>query len=158
MVVLDADSLIAGETLTTLVREMDADTNLGILQTLPRLIGGETLYARLQQFANAIYGPVFARGLSAWQGDDGNYWGHNAIMRTQAFASSAGLPYLKGRKGRDQLILSHDFVEAGLLRRAGWRVRFLPRVCRRHQARSPLIVRLAGARVGGILWLCCASR
>ena len=81
LVMLDADSLIVGGTLTTLVREMEANEDLGILQTLPRLVGGETLYARLQQFANAHYGPVFARGLSAWQGDDGNYWGHNAIIR-----------------------------------------------------------------------------
>lgn len=125
MVVLDADSLIAGEALATLVREMDADTNLGILQTLPRLIGGETLYARLQQFANAIYGPVFARGLSAWQGDDGNYWGHNAIIRVRAFAESAGLPIMGGPRPFGGEIRSHDFVEAALIRRAGWTVRMI---------------------------------
>ena len=73
MIVLDADSLIAGETLACLVREMDADPDLGILQSLPRLFGGETLFARLQQFSGVIYGPMFARGLCAWQGQDGNY-------------------------------------------------------------------------------------
>ena len=125
LVMLDADSLIVGGTLTSLVREMEANEDLGILQTLPRLVGGETLYARLQQFANAHYGPVFARGLSAWQGDDGNYWGHNAIIRLRAFAESAGLPDLRGRRPFGGEILSHDFVEAALVRRAGWSVRML---------------------------------
>lgn len=126
MVVLDADSLMAGETLTTLAREMDADPSAGILQTLPRLYGGETLFARLQQFAGIAYGPIFARGLSAWQGHDGNYWGHNAIVRTRAFAASAGLPTLRGPRPFGGEVRSHDFVEAALIRRAGWTVRMLP--------------------------------
>lgn len=126
MIVLDADSILAADTLLTLVREIQADTNLGLLQTVPRLVGGDTLLARLQQFAGTVYGPVVARGIAAWQGDDGNYWGHNAILRTRAFAAAAGLPHLPGRKPFGGLILSHDFVEAALLRRAGWSVRMLP--------------------------------
>lgn len=126
MVVLDADSLISGETLATLVREMDADPSTGILQTLPRLYGGKTLYARLQQFAGVVHGPVFARGLCAWQGHDGNYWGHNAILRVRAFAGSAGLPDMPGPRPFGGEIRSHDFVEAALIRRAGWAVRMLP--------------------------------
>lgn len=126
MVVLDADSLIDGDTLATLVREMDADPSTGLLQTLPQQYGGETLFARLQQFAGAAYGSVFARGLCAWQGDAGNYWGHNAIIRIQAFAESAGLPSLSGPRPFGGEIRSHDFVEAALMRRAGWSVRMLP--------------------------------
>lgn len=126
MVVLDADSLIAGDTLATLVREMDADPKTGILQTLPRQYDGDTLFARLQQFAGVAYGPVFARGLSAWQGDSGNYWGHNAIIRIRAFAAAAGLPELPGPRPFGGEIRSHDFVEAALIRRAGWSVRMLP--------------------------------
>jgi membrane glycosyltransferase len=126
MVVLDADSILAPETLVTLVREMAADPNLGLLQTVPRLAGGRTLYARLQQFAGRVYGPIVARGIASWQGDDGNYWGHNAIVRVRAFAAAAGLPMLPGKKPFGGAILSHDFVEAALLRRAGWSVRMLP--------------------------------
>jgi membrane glycosyltransferase len=126
MIVLDADSVMAPETLVTLVREMAADPDLGLLQTVPRLCGGETLFARLQQFAGAIYGPIVGRGIAAWQGNDGNYWGHNAIIRVGAFAAAAGLPVLPGRKPFGGQILSHDFVEAALLRRAGWAVRMLP--------------------------------
>ncbi len=126
MVVLDADSLIASETLATLVREMDADPSAGILQTLPSLYGGETLFARLQQFASVTYGTIFARGLSAWQGHGGNYWGHNAIIRIKAFAESAGLPSLSGPRPFGGEIRSHDFVEAALIHRAGWSVRMLP--------------------------------
>src|SRR5688572_14487236 len=126
MIVLDADSLLAPDTLVTLVREMAADPNLGLLQTVPRLVGGKTLFARLQQFAGRVYGPIVARGIASWQGDDGNYWGHNAIIRVRAFAAAAGLPVLPGKKPFGGAILSHDFVEAALLRRAGWSVRMLP--------------------------------
>jgi membrane glycosyltransferase len=143
---------------------MDADTKLGILQTLPRLIGGETLYARLQQFANAIYGPVFARGLSAWQGDDGNYWGHNAIIRVRAFAESAGLPIMGGPRPFGGEIRSHDFVEAALIRRAGWTVRMitdLPGSWEEMPADSPGRCRSAtadGPRVMFNTWVCCQQR
>jgi membrane glycosyltransferase len=126
MIVLDADSILAPDTLITLVREMAADPNLGLLQTVPRLAGGRTLFARLQQFAGRVYGPIVARGIASWQGDDGNYWGHNAIIRMRAFAAAAGLPTLPGKKPFGGAILSHDFVEAALLRRAGWSVRMLP--------------------------------
>jgi membrane glycosyltransferase len=126
MIVLDADSILSADTLVTLVREMVADPKLALLQTVPRLCGGHTLFARLQQFAGAVYGPIVARGIAAWAGDDGNYWGHNAIVRVRAFAAAAGLPILPGRKPFGGMIMSHDFVEAALLRRAGWSVRMLP--------------------------------
>ena len=127
MVVLDADSLMTGKAIDTLASELSADPAAGLIQTFPMLIGANTLFARVQQFSNIAYGWLLAEGLAMWARDEGNYWGHNAIIRTRAFAECAGLPHLTGG-GRDDLILSHDFVEAGLLRRAGWRVRFLPRV------------------------------
>jgi membrane glycosyltransferase len=123
MIVLDADSLIDAPTLKSLVQSMQADARLGILQTAPQLIGAKTFFARLQQFAACVYGPVIARGLSAWSGDSGNYWGHNAIIRVSAFAQYCGLPKLSGRKPFGGFVLSHDFVEAALMRRGGWKVR-----------------------------------
>jgi membrane glycosyltransferase len=123
MIVLDADSLIDAPTLKQLVQAMQADPQLGILQTAPQLIGARTFFARLQQFAACVYGPVITRGLSAWSGDSGNYWGHNAIIRVSAFAQYCGLPKLKGRKPFGGFVLSHDFVEAALMRRGGWKVR-----------------------------------
>jgi membrane glycosyltransferase len=122
MIVLDADSLIDASTLTRLARMMQADSTLGILQTTPQLIGARTLFGRLQQFAACAYGPIISRGLAAWSGDSANYWGHNAIIRVQAFAQSCGLPELEGRKPFGGHVLSHDFVEAALMRRAGWKV------------------------------------
>jgi len=123
MLVLDADSLMSAETIRTLRDAMYADPTLGLLQTVPALAGMDSLFARLQQFAARIAGPVVSRGLAAWQGDDGNYWGHNAIIRTRAFAEACGLPRLPGRLPFGGSILSHDFVEAALMRRAGWKVR-----------------------------------
>jgi membrane glycosyltransferase len=106
-----------------MVRRMEAAPRLGILQTLPNMIGGDTVFARLQQFAGRLYGPVVARGVAAWQGLDGNYWGHNALIRVRAFAESCGLPELPGRPPFGGHVLSHDFVEAALMVRAGWQVR-----------------------------------
>jgi membrane glycosyltransferase len=123
MIVLDADSLIDAPTLMRMVRAMHADPLLGILQTAPQLIGARTFFGRLQQFAACVYGPVIARGLAAWSGDSCNYWGHNAIIRLQAFAANCGLPVLEGRKPFGGHVLSHDFVEAALMRRGGWKVR-----------------------------------
>ncbi|MCX7567177.1 glucans biosynthesis glucosyltransferase MdoH [Sulfitobacter sp. F26169L] len=128
MVVLDADSLMTGRAIERLASELSRDPDAGLIQTFPMLIGAQTVFARLQQFSNIAYGWLLAEGLATWARSEGNYWGHNAIIRTRAFASSAMLPHVRGPHGRDQLILSHDFVEAGLLRRAGWGVRFLPRV------------------------------
>jgi membrane glycosyltransferase len=122
MIVLDADSLIDAPTLRHLILAMQSDPDLGILQTAPQLIGGTTLFGRLQQFAACVYGPVITRGLAAWSGDSGNYWGHNAIIRMAAFAHYCGLPKLTGRKPFGGFVLSHDFVEAALMRRGGWKV------------------------------------
>ncbi len=123
MIVLDADSLVDGPTLQRLAQSMQTDPDLGILQTSPQLIGAKTFFGRLQQFAACVYGPVITRGLSAWSGDSANYWGHNAIIRMQAFAENCGLPKLGGRKPFGGFVLSHDFVEAALMRRRGWKVR-----------------------------------
>src|SRR5690606_1308627 len=143
MVVLDADSLLSADTLVTLVRAMSADPQLGLLQTVPLLVGRRSLLARLQQFAGRMYGPVIARGVAAWSGDDGNYWGHNAIIRIAAFAESCGLPELPGRRPFGGHILSHDFVEAALLRRRGWKVRMLPKVMGSYEESPPSLIDLA---------------
>ena len=123
MIVLDADSLMSGAAIRALADAMEADPEAGLIQSFPVLISAETLFGRMQEFATSVYGWLLAEGLALWSGSEGNYWGHNAIIRTRAFAESAHLPKI----GRDRLILSHDFVEAGMLRRAGWAVRFVAR-------------------------------
>jgi membrane glycosyltransferase len=143
MVVLDADSLMSAETIITLAAAMEADPRSGIIQTLPLIINRNTVYARLQQFAARIYGPVIAEGLRLWMGRDGNYWGHNAIIRTKAFAETAILPDLSGKPPFGGHILSHDFVEAALMRRAGWRVTMLRGVVGSYEESPPSIIDLA---------------
>ena len=140
MLVLDADSLMSGQAIERLADELAADPAAGLIQSFPMLIGAETLFARIQQFSNIAYGWLLAEGLALWAQREGNYWGHNAIIRTRAFAASAGLPYLQGLRGQKQLIMSHDFVEAGLLRRAGWGVRFLPRVSGSFEETPPTLI------------------
>lgn len=143
MIVLDADSLMSAEALITLAAAMEADPGLGILQTVPTLAGGTSLFARLQQFASRVHGPVVAQGLAAWQGSDGNYWGHNAIIRTAAFAAACGLPDLPGKKPFGGPVLSHDFVEAALMRRAGWRVEMTPRLVGSWEGSPPSLIDVA---------------
>jgi membrane glycosyltransferase len=120
MVVLDADSLMTGDTLASLVRLMDANPRAALIQVAPQLVGRDSLFARIQQFSSSVYGPIYAAGLSLLQGPGGNYWGHNAIIRIQPFMDHCGLPELHGPAPLGGEILSHDFVEAALLRRAGW--------------------------------------
>ncbi|MEY8801725.1 glucans biosynthesis glucosyltransferase MdoH [Leisingera sp. XS_AS12] len=129
MLVLDADSLMTGRAIARLTDALSRDPGAGLIQSYPQLIGAQSVFGRMQQFANGVYGLALAEGLARWAGHEGNYWGHNAIIRTRAFAACAGLPLLRSPfGGGEKLIMSHDFVEAGLLRRAGWSVRFLPRI------------------------------
>lgn len=122
MIVLDADSVMTAEAMLRLADAMERDPAAGIVQTVPRLVGAQTVFGRLQQFANRLYGPSVAFGHAIWQHRDGNYWGHNAIIRTRAFAETCGLPSLPGAKPFGGDVLSHDFVEAAFMRRAGWSV------------------------------------
>ncbi|MGR3454736.1 glucans biosynthesis glucosyltransferase MdoH [Pseudooceanicola sp.] len=121
-VILDADSLMEGETIRTMIARMQADPQLGLLQTLPRIISARSFFGRAMQFSAAFHGPVFTRGLARMQGVTGPFWGHNAIVRVRAFAQSCGLPELSGRPPFGGHVLSHDYVEAALLARNGWKV------------------------------------
>ena len=143
MIVLDADSLMTADAIVALAVAMQKDPDAGIVQTLPLIINRNTMFARLQQFAARIYGPVIGTGLSVWAGRSGNYWGHNAIIRVRAFAESCGLPTLPGRPPLGGMILSHDFVEAALIRRAGWDVYMLPHVGGSYEESPPTLIDLA---------------
>jgi membrane glycosyltransferase len=143
MVVLDADSLMSADAIVRLAAAMEADPDAGIIQSLPLIINRNTLFARVQQFAARIAGPVIAAGLAAWMGRDGNYWGHNAIIRTRAFADHCGLPDLAGRPPFGGNILSHDFVEAALMRRARYAVYMLPSLGGSFEESPPSLIDLA---------------
>jgi membrane glycosyltransferase len=121
-VVLDADSIMSGDCLLHLMQLMEANEDIGIVQTAPQAVGRDTPYARMQQFANRIYGPLFTAGLHFWQLGESHYWGHNAIIRLAPFMQHCSLARLRGRGALSGAILSHDFVEAALMRRAGWKV------------------------------------
>jgi membrane glycosyltransferase len=118
----DADSVMRGETLVDLVKLMEVHPTVGLIQTVPALVNAESLFGRIQQFANRLYAPVFIAGLNYWALDFGNYWGHNAIIRTEPFMQFCDLPSLPGRKPFGGQILSHDFVEAALMLRENWEV------------------------------------
>ena len=116
---------------------------MGLIQTLPIITGATTLFARVQQFAGRIYGPLIAHGIAWWHGSEGNYWGHNALIRTRAFAEQAGLPELSGRRPFGGPIMSHDFVEAALLRRGGWAVHMAPGMQGSYEEVPPTLTDLA---------------
>ncbi|HUB86788.1 MAG TPA: glucans biosynthesis glucosyltransferase MdoH [Verrucomicrobiae bacterium] len=122
--VCDADSIMRGETLVDLVKLMEVHPGVGLIQTVPAIVNAETLFGRIQQFANRLYAPVFIAGLNYWAMDLGNYWGHNALIRTEPFMQFCDLPQLPGHKPFGGQILSHDFVEAALLLRENWQAWF----------------------------------
>ena len=126
MVVLDADSVMSGDCLVSLVRMMDAHPDAGIIQTAPQACGLTTLHARAQQFASRITGRLFTAGMQYWQLGESHYWGHNAILRVEPFMQHCALARLPGEGGLSGDILSHDFVEAALMRRAGYHVWLVP--------------------------------
>ena len=122
MVILDADSLMSGDSILGLTSIMEQRPSIGLLQTVPMMINAQTLFQRWQQFAGYAYSPIASAGLLWWSGAEANFWGHNAIVRVRAFAESCGLPELGGRPPFGGHILSHDMVESALLRRRGWAV------------------------------------
>lgn len=126
MVVLDADSIMTGQALTDLTRSMQDNPSAGIIQTVPIPVRQETMFGRFMQFAAGLYSPMLAAGMAFWQCETANYWGHNAIIRIPAFMSYCGLPSLPGKPPLGGEILSHDFVEAALMRRSGYHVYLLP--------------------------------
>ena len=126
MLILDADSLMTGEVIVRLASAMENHPSVGLIQSLPAVVNGRTAFARMQQFGGRVYGPVMAYGVAWWHGAESNYWGHNAVIRTRAFAEQAGLPELPGRKPFGGHVLSHDFVEAALMRRGGWAAHMVP--------------------------------
>src|SRR5438034_8142232 len=123
-IIFDADSVMRGETIVDLVKLMESHPGAGLIQTAPALVNAKSLFGRIQQFANRLYAPIFITGLNFWTQNFGNYWGHNAIIRTRAFMQHCDLPHLPGPKPFGGPILSHDFVEAALLLKEDWEVWF----------------------------------
>jgi membrane glycosyltransferase len=122
MVILDADSIMTGTSLVNLVRLMEAQPQAGIIQTAPLQVMSTTFFGRFMQFAGTLYGSIFQAGLSYWQVNDGNYWGHNAIIRVAPFMAHCGLPDLPASKIPHAKFISHDYVEAALMRRGNYEV------------------------------------
>jgi membrane glycosyltransferase len=122
MIVFDADSVMAGTTLVRLAGIMDHHPEAGIVQTAPTTVNCDSFFGRVQQFASRAYGPMLAAGLRFWQLGESYYWGHNAIIRIAPFVKYCGLARLPGKPPLGAEILSHDFVEAALMGRAGWDV------------------------------------
>ena len=140
MIVLDADSLMSGGAMARLAALMDRQPGLGLVQTIPSLINSRTPFARWQQFAARLYGPIASAGLHWWSGAESTFWGHNAIVRVKAFAESCGLPCLPGRAPFGGHIMSHDMVEAALLRRRGWSVHMVSLPDGSHEEYPPTLV------------------
>jgi membrane glycosyltransferase len=125
-VVLDADSFMTADAILKLVRIMQADDRLGILQSLVVGLPSTSAFARLFQFGMRLGMRSYTVGSAWWQGDCGPYWGHNAAIRLAPFIAHCQLPVLS-ESGSDSVhILSHDQIEAALMRSAGYDVRVVP--------------------------------
>lgn len=140
MIHLDADSIMSGDALVTMVRLMERTPEMAILQTAPALANAKTFHARVQQFGSQLYGPLFLAGLAALQLGESAFWGHNAVLRIAPFMAHAGLPQLRGWGLFQGAVLSHDFVEAALLRRAGYEVWLEPGIDGSYEEAPPSLV------------------
>ena len=125
-VTLDADSLMTSDAVLRLVRIMQADPKLGILQGLVVGLPSTSAFARVFQFGMRLGMRSYTIGSAWWQGDCGPYWGHNAVLRLAPFIAHCALPALPGNGTEDRHILSHDQIEAVLMCAAGYDVRVLP--------------------------------
>jgi membrane glycosyltransferase len=125
-VIFDADSFMPAETVLRLVRIMQANPTLGLLQTLIVGLPSVSAFARLFQFGMRLGMHSYTLGGAWWQGDCGPYWGHNAILRLQPFVAHCRMPVLPQSGPLGGHVLSHDQIEAALMRRAGYEVRVLP--------------------------------
>ncbi len=143
MIVLDADSLLSGATMLKMSQLMQENKDTGIIQAPPICINRHSLFARIQQFAGKVYGSVIAAGSAYWQDGESNYWGHNAIIRVKAFMDCCKLPVLKGKAPFGGHILSHDFVEASLISRGGWRTWLLPELTGSYEECPPSMIDFA---------------
>lgn len=126
MLPLDADSLMGAKTILLLVRLMAAHPRLGILQSLVVGLPAQSAFARIFQFGMRHGMRCYTLGASWWAGECGPFWGHNALIRIAPFRATCHLPHLPGTPPMGGPILSHDQVEAVLMRRAGFEVRVLP--------------------------------
>ena len=126
MLVLDADSGFSAARLAQMRQRMAASPRLGLLQAAIRMRPTASHFGEMQRLSARLSGPVFAHGLARLSGTCGNFWGHNALIRTRALAEVSPLPVLRGKPPFGGPILSHDFIEAAHLRRAGWDVRLCP--------------------------------
>jgi membrane glycosyltransferase len=126
MLVLDADSVMDRKSVADLANTLASDSDCALVQSIPRVLPGRTLWQSIQSCASFYQGVTLGRGLSVVSRNTANYYGHNALVRLKPFAAAAGLPHLSGEPPFGGVIMSHDFVEAALLCRAGWHVRFLP--------------------------------
>ncbi|MBK0399724.1 glucans biosynthesis glucosyltransferase MdoH [Limibaculum sp. M0105] len=123
---LDSDSLMAGPTILRMQRIMEAFPRIGILQSLVVGAPATSFFARVFQFGMRHGMRSYTMGAAWWQGDCGPYWGHNALIRVAPFRRHCRLPVLPGKPPLGGHILSHDQLEAVLMRRAGYEVRVLP--------------------------------
>lgn len=126
MLPLDADSLMAGPEIVRMVRMMQAHPKIGILQSLVVGMPSASGFARIFQFGMRHGMRSYTMGQAWWVGDCGPFWGHNALVRIMPFHEQCGLPILPGKPPLGGHVLSHDQVEATLMRRAGYEVRVLP--------------------------------
>jgi membrane glycosyltransferase len=125
-VTLDADSFMTAEAILRLIRIMEAVPKVGILQGLVVGLPSTSAFARIFQFGMRLGMRSYTIGSAWWQGDCGPYWGHNAVLRLAPFIAHCTLPMLSKDGTEDRHVLSHDQIEAALMRAAGYAVRVLP--------------------------------
>jgi len=126
LVLLDADSLMSGDRIINMVQIMQANPDLGLLQSLSVGLPSSSLFARVFQFGHRQAMRCFSMGATWWQGDSCHTWGHNCAMRVRPFVEYCRPLKLTGEPPFGGPMICHDQIEAALLHRASYAIRFLP--------------------------------
>lgn len=137
---LDMDSVMSAKAMLRMVRIMQKHPRIGILQSLCLGAPAESFFARTFQFGMRHAMRSYTAGASWWHGDACGYWGHNAVIRCAPFKAKCRMPVIPGEPPLGGHILSHDQIEATLMRRAGYETRVLPEEVESFEDNPPTIL------------------
>jgi membrane glycosyltransferase len=126
MIVLDADSLMTSGAILALTRIMQANPRIGMLQSVNSGILMQSLFARIFEFGHRHGMRCWIAGAVWWQGERGQYRGHNAAIRVAPYTKHCSLADLADDQPFGGVMFCHDQIESILMHRAGYEIRELP--------------------------------
>lgn len=126
---LDADSILPGESFIQLARTIEGNDNTAIIQARFVEISSETIFGRVSNFRFFIDNFLYTYYYYYMNPGFGFYMGHNAIIRVEAFMKCCNLPVSTStRYFPSGKMTSHDYYEGCLMNGGGYETWVLPQI------------------------------